>query len=126
MTTSGKIAWNGIVPSVQPRIRLSRSFGQRNQTRQGHVLRVRGTVGDEAHEVSVAIGEAGHAKHAFQVDDAVVVVGDGWNPSQKRCRVGHLCHWALLGQRCKAGPTRKVANHMGMSWADPAACWPAR
>lgn len=67
----GKIAWSGVVTSVQPRIRLTRSFDQRSHTYQGYVLRVRGTVGDEAREVSVAIGEAAQAKHGFQTGDTV-------------------------------------------------------
>jgi len=76
VTTSAKIAWSGTVTSVQPRIRLTRSFDQRSHTYQGYVLRVRGTVGDEAREVSVAIGEATHAKHGFQVGDTVSGQGE--------------------------------------------------
>lgn len=76
MTTSGKIAWSGVLTSVQPRIRLTRSFDQRSHTYQGYVLRVRGTIGDEARELSVAIGEAAHAKHGLRVGDTVSGEGE--------------------------------------------------
>ena len=41
--------------AVQPRIRLTRSFDQRNHTYQGYVLHVRGTVGSEKRDVLVAL-----------------------------------------------------------------------
>ncbi len=31
----GKIAWSGVLTTVQPRIRLTRSFDQRSHTYQG-------------------------------------------------------------------------------------------
>lgn len=32
ITNSGKLAWSGVVTPVQPRIRLTRSLGQRSHT----------------------------------------------------------------------------------------------
>jgi len=76
MTKPGKVPWSGVFTSIQPRIRLTRSFDQRSHTYQGYVLRVSGTVGDEAREVTVAIGEAAHAKHGFQFGDTVSGEGE--------------------------------------------------
>ncbi len=64
-----KIAWCGRITSVQPRIRLTRSFDQRPHTYLGYVLRVLGTIGTEEREFSIAIGEAAQAKHGFRVGD---------------------------------------------------------
>ena len=66
-----KIEWKGIVTSVQPRIRLLRSFDQRNHSYLGYVLRVRGTIEDEEREFLVAIGKAAQEKHRFRVGDTV-------------------------------------------------------
>jgi len=66
-----KIPWNGALLSVQPRIRLSRSFDQRSHTYLGYALRVRGNVGSEAREFLVGVGEGAHAKHHFRPGDSV-------------------------------------------------------
>lgn len=70
-----KMEWMGQVKSVQPRIRLTRSFDQRSHTYQGYVLRLDGTLGDEHREFSIAIGEAAQAKHSFVVGDGVSGMG---------------------------------------------------
>lgn len=66
-----KIAWQGQVIAVQPRIRLNRSFDQRTHTYLGYTLRVSCTVGCETREFLVGVGEGAHRKHQFQVGDAV-------------------------------------------------------
>jgi len=66
-----KIAWEGVLVSVQPRIRLTRSFDQRSHTYLGYSLTVRGTVGTEAREFLVGVGQATHAKHQFRAGDGV-------------------------------------------------------
>ena len=38
---SEKIVWHGVLLSVQPRIRLTRSFDQRSHTYLGYSLKVR-------------------------------------------------------------------------------------
>ncbi len=68
---AGKIPWNGVLISVQPRIRLSRSFDQRSNTHLGYALRVRGNIGIEPREFLVGVGEGAHAKHNFRAGDAV-------------------------------------------------------
>ena len=62
-----KIPWHGVLTSVQPRIRLDRSFDQRSHTYLGYALRVRGNMGSEAREFLVGVGESAQAKHQFHV-----------------------------------------------------------
>ena len=66
-----KTAWHGTSVSVQPRIRLLRSFDQRNHNYLGYVLRIRGIIDDEQREFTVGIGKAAHLKHKFQTGDIV-------------------------------------------------------
>ena len=68
---SEKIPWQGVLLSVQPRIRLSRSFDQRSHTYLGYALKVRGRVGSEAREFLVGVGQGTHAKHHFRAGDTV-------------------------------------------------------
>lgn len=70
-----KISWSGMLTSVQPRIRLTRSFDQLSHLYQGYVLQVQGTVGEDSRAFTVAIGEGAHAKHQFQVGDSVSGLG---------------------------------------------------
>lgn len=64
-----KLAWSGEVVAVQPRIRLMRSFDQRNHAYPGFSLFLRGTLGGAAREFSVGIGPGAQAKHAFRAGD---------------------------------------------------------
>jgi hypothetical protein len=66
-----KIAWQGVLLSVQPRIRLTRSFDQRSHTYLGYALKVRGRARNEAREFLVGVGQGAHAKHQFQARIAV-------------------------------------------------------
>jgi hypothetical protein len=66
-----KIQWSGVLVSIQPRIRLSRSFDQRAHTYLGYALRVRGRIGSEDREFLVGVGEGAHAKHRFRAGDTV-------------------------------------------------------
>jgi hypothetical protein len=52
-----KIGWKGSLVSVQPRIRLIRSFDQRSYSYLGYALRVAGTIGDKEREFLVGIGK---------------------------------------------------------------------
>lgn len=67
----GKIAWQGVLLSVQPRIRLTRSFDQRSHTYLGYALKVSGRVGNDAREFLVGVGQGAHAKHHFRAGNAV-------------------------------------------------------
>ncbi len=66
-----KIAWQGVLLSVQPRIRLTRSFDQRSHTYLGYALKVSGRVGSEAREFLVGVGQGAHTKHQFRAGSAV-------------------------------------------------------
>lgn len=55
-----KAAWSERIVSVQPRIRLMRSFDERSHSYLGYVLRINGTCGDENGEFIIAIGKAAH------------------------------------------------------------------
>jgi hypothetical protein len=66
-----KISWNGVLISVQPRIRLNRSFDQVSHVYLGYTLRVQGNVGGEVREFLVGIGAGAQAKHQLQAGDAV-------------------------------------------------------
>ena len=66
-----KLPWEGRLTSVQPRIRLNRSFDQRSHGYLGYALRVRGTIGDSDREFLVGIGKAAQAKHEFRAGDIV-------------------------------------------------------
>ena len=66
-----KIPWSGMLISVQPRIRLNRSFDQRSHTYLGYALRVRGRIGSVVRDFLVGVGEGAHAKHQFRSGDAV-------------------------------------------------------
>jgi hypothetical protein len=66
-----KIEWQGTIVSVQPRIRLWRSFDQRGHSYLGYVLQLDGWVGEREDSFLVAIGKAAQAKHQFRVGDEV-------------------------------------------------------
>jgi hypothetical protein len=66
-----KLVWRGRLTSVQPRIRLLRSFDQRSHSYLGFVLRVKGVISNRQGEFTVAVGKAAHAKHQFRVGDLV-------------------------------------------------------
>ena len=66
-----KLSWEGKLTSVQPRIRLLRSFDQRSHNYLGYVLHIDGTIGSEVREFSVGVGKGAQAKHEFRVGDLV-------------------------------------------------------
>jgi hypothetical protein len=66
-----KLSWEGKIVSIQPRIRLLRSFDQHNHSYLGYALRVNGMIGDEQGEFLVGIGKGAQAKHMFRAGDVV-------------------------------------------------------
>ena len=98
---SAKLQWRGTITSVQPRIRLLRSFDERSHSYLGYVLQLDGEVGGERRRFTVAIGKAVQAKHEFQVGfevsgEAVPV------PDPRRVR-GMRCRAQLAATRSTAG-----------------------
>jgi hypothetical protein len=69
MPVDSKLEWVGEIWSVQPRIRLTRSFDERQHTYLGYVLRLRGTLAGEARDYSIGVGKAAHEKHRFRIGD---------------------------------------------------------
>jgi hypothetical protein len=68
----GKISWRGVVVSIQPRIRLQRSFDERTHSYLGFVLGIEGRLGTQnSIAFLIAIGEGAQAKHAFRIGDEV-------------------------------------------------------
>lgn len=68
-TPASKIPWSGEILAVQPRIRLQRSFDQRNHAYLGYLLRIRGRVDDHQREFTIGIGKSAQAKFHFHVGD---------------------------------------------------------
>ncbi len=68
---TAEVSWEGCLLSVQPRIRLTRSFDERAHSYLGYTLRLDGRVADESREFLVGIGKAAHAKLAFRAGDVV-------------------------------------------------------
>lgn len=68
---SGKLSWQGVLASVQPRIRLLRSFDQRSHSYLGYMLRINGVIDGQELEFLVGIGKGAQAKHEFRVGDVV-------------------------------------------------------
>lgn len=52
-----KIFWVGEVISIQPRIRLMRSFDQRSHTYLGYNLQIKGLIGKEERLFLIALGK---------------------------------------------------------------------
>jgi hypothetical protein len=66
-----RIDWHGLTVSVQPRIRLTRSFDERGHSYLGYSLVLEGIIGGEKREFTVGIGKAAQDKHVFRVGDEV-------------------------------------------------------
>jgi hypothetical protein len=70
-TSIDKISWQGKITSIQPRIRLMRSFDERSHTYLGYNLQLEGVIGDEKKMFIIALGKGAHAKHQFRIGDTV-------------------------------------------------------
>jgi len=66
-----KISFKGIIISVQPRIRLIRSFDERSHNYLGYSLCIRGWIDGTEREFSVGIGKVSQQKHRFCAGDEV-------------------------------------------------------
>ena len=66
-----KLAWNGRVTSVQPRIRLMRSFDQRGHSYHGYVVHLDGVVDGTGRPFAVALGKVAQQKHEIRVGDEI-------------------------------------------------------
>jgi hypothetical protein len=66
-----KFPWAGKIISIQPRIRLTRSFDQRSHNYLGFTLTIEATVGVEERTFTVGIGKEAQAKHQFRAGNIV-------------------------------------------------------
>jgi hypothetical protein len=66
-----KIKFTGLLKSIQPRIRLNRSFDQRSHSYLGFSLYIEGTIDDEKRDFSIGIGKETQAKHRFQAGSLI-------------------------------------------------------
>jgi hypothetical protein len=107
-----KIMWQGVLLSVQPRIRLTRSFDQRSHTYLGYSLKVRGMVGSEAREFRVAVGQGAHANHQFQA--GATVSGDALPVPDARLETAEFYKVSKL----KVGPPEAVDETKPPPWRD--------
>ena len=102
--TTDKLAWQGRVVSVQPRIRLLRSFDERSHSYLGYVLQIDGVIGGEERTFTVGVGKAAQAKHAFQngnqVSGVCVPAGD---PRKEPAEFYKVSRLKLLSSRSNTG-----------------------
>jgi hypothetical protein len=66
-----KLRFEGKIISVQPRIRLTRSFDQFSHTYLGYAVRLEGEMDDRPATFSIGIGKAAQAKHQLKVNDVI-------------------------------------------------------
>lgn len=71
-----KVTWQGTLLSIQPRIRLMRSFDETSHTYLGYSLRLRGTIDGHEGEFQIGIGKAAQVKHGFRVGDSISGVSE--------------------------------------------------
>ena len=83
-----KVSWRGVLTSVQPRIRLTRSFDERSHTYLGYLLRVKASDSGTEQDILVAVGKAAQAKHRFRVGDTVT--GEGVPVADPRMEIAAL------------------------------------
>ena len=108
MSKEKKIAWEVRIVSVQPRIRLTRSFDQRSHTYRGYNLRLGGTIGGEQREFTVAVGKGAHAKDAFKVGDEVS--GEAVPVVDKQLETAELCKTSGIKVLNRAPDERAAAT----------------
>jgi len=77
-----KISWSGKVVSIQPRIRLMRSFDQRAHSYLGYTLTIEGVVGEEERTFVVGIGKGTQVRHQFQAGDLISGRSEGVQDSR--------------------------------------------
>ena len=66
-----KSTFTGKIISIQPRIRLTRSFDEASHTYLGYALTLEGELDNTNTTFSIGIGKAAHAKHQFKVNDVI-------------------------------------------------------
>ncbi len=63
--------FKGIITSIQPRIRLTRSFDEASHIYLGYASKIAGTIDNQQTIFSIGIGKAAQAKFNFKVNDII-------------------------------------------------------
>jgi hypothetical protein len=71
VTIMEKSTFKGTIISIQPRIRLTRSFDEASHTYLGYAITLEGELDSTSTTFSIGIGKAAHAKHQFKVNDVI-------------------------------------------------------
>ena len=66
-----KLVFKGIIISVQPRIRMLRSFDQRSHNYLGYAISIKGYIDDGERKYSIGIGKATHENFQFCEGDEI-------------------------------------------------------
>lgn len=66
-----KLSFKGTILSIQPRIRLIRSFDESSHSYLGYAKKITGTIEGDDRDFSIGIGKAAHEKHRFKVNDII-------------------------------------------------------
>lgn len=66
-----KLPWSGQLHSIQPRIRLTRSFDERYHSYLGYSLLIEGVIDDKDAKLTIGIGKGAQQKNQFQVGDEI-------------------------------------------------------
>ena len=61
----------GTIQSIQPRIRLLRSFDETSHSYLGYAIKINGSIDGNEQVFSVGIGKAANEKHRFKVNDTI-------------------------------------------------------
>lgn len=69
--TDKKLIFEGEILSVQPRIRLTRSFDERTHNYLGYATQINGVVDGIERQFSIGIGKDIQGKHEFRVGDQI-------------------------------------------------------
>lgn len=64
-----KLTFTGMITSIQPRIRLTRSFDEASHTYLGYAIKLDGEKDGQQATFSIGIGKTAHAKYQFKVND---------------------------------------------------------
>ena len=66
-----KSTFTGKIISIQPRIRLTRSFDEASHSYLGYAITLDGEINDQNTTFAIGIGKAAHGKHQFKVNDVI-------------------------------------------------------
>lgn len=95
------VSWSGQIISIQPRIRLTRSFDQIAHTYLGFILQLQGILSKKESLFSVAIGKATQEKYHFCAGN--IISGNAHPVHDPRTEVSDLyktCKLKLIEYRC--------------------------